>query len=79
MERRSTKGEQQEKPVTMADNSNTNPKERGNANDTMIDDDDVTVASGRKAKKPDYIKEEMEESTLPVSYQHLTVPTTKEE
>ncbi len=47
----------------MADNSNTNPKERGNANDTMIDDDDVTVVSGRKAKKPDYIEEEMEEST----------------
>ncbi len=44
----------------MADNSNTNPKETGNANDTMIDDDDETVVSGRKATKQDSIEEEME-------------------
>jgi hypothetical protein len=48
----------------MADSSTTNPTERGDVNDATMDDDDITIVSGKKAKKQDYIEDEMVESTL---------------
>jgi hypothetical protein len=48
----------------MADSSNKNPVEPENRLDSLIDDDEETFCTSTTTTKPDFIEQEMEESTV---------------
>lgn len=48
----------------MADSVTENPMEEGNANDTSLENDDITVTTTTTATKPDFIEQEMVESFI---------------